>query len=77
MTGTENEWWADLGERVKWARTFAGLTQIQLAERAGLTRASIANLERGRQRITAYRVEQIARAVKVPASRLWPGRSQG
>ena len=37
-----------LGEKVKFYRKRANLTQIQLAELAGVSRSVISNLERGR-----------------------------
>jgi transcriptional regulator with XRE-family HTH domain len=38
------------GPRLKELREAAGLTQPELAERAGLTKAGVANLEQGRTR---------------------------
>jgi len=40
-----------LGERVARLRRGLGLTQVELAERLGMSRASIASIEAGRQRI--------------------------
>lgn len=38
---------ASLGERLRWLRAAAGLTQDELAERSGVSARSISNLERG------------------------------
>ena len=42
----------DFGERLKQVRINANLTQKELAERSGLTKQSISNLERGAQNIS-------------------------
>ena len=39
--------WTELGERIKFLRRAAGLTQVQLAEKAGLTQGGIFSLESG------------------------------
>ena len=39
---------ADLGAAIQDARREAGLTQLELAERAGVSRAYLAHIERGR-----------------------------
>jgi len=44
------------------------MTQGELAEEAGYTRTSIANLEAGRQKMPAYGLYRVARALGV---RLW------
>lgn len=49
-----------IGERVRAAREDAGLSQAELGRRVGLSRPSIANLEAGRQDITASRLVMIA-----------------
>jgi transcriptional regulator with XRE-family HTH domain len=43
-----------VGEKVRSARVAAGVSQDVLAQRVGLTRSSIANLEAGRQRIALH-----------------------
>ncbi len=54
-----------VGQRVKAARYDAGLTQEQVAQRVGLTRSSIANLEAGRQDMSISRLALIAAAVNL------------
>lgn len=44
-----DNYWASYGLRVRDARTNAGWTQTELADRLGLGRASVANIEAGRQ----------------------------
>jgi transcriptional regulator with XRE-family HTH domain len=48
------DFYAHMGEKVRSARTAAGISQDVLAQRVGLTRSSIANLEAGRQRIALH-----------------------
>jgi transcriptional regulator with XRE-family HTH domain len=43
---------ATVGERVRHLRRHAGMRQADLAERCGLSRTSIANIEAGRQTVT-------------------------
>lgn len=70
-----------IGLRIRWFRMEAGLSQRELAEKVrgksrrkrGLTRAHIANMERGEQRIWPHQVEQIGRALGVPANWFFVG----
>jgi transcriptional regulator with XRE-family HTH domain len=62
-----------LGGNIRSIRVSAGLSQASLAERIGFTRASVSNLEAGRQRIALHLFVQIAQALDVEASRLLPG----
>lgn len=52
-----------LGARVQEVRQVLDLTQEELAARTTLTRASIANLECGRQRVLLHQVEELATAL--------------
>lgn len=54
-----------LGARVAQLRRGLGLTQVEFAERAGLSRASIASIEAGRQRITLDQLYEIARGLGI------------
>ena len=54
-----------IGERVRKIRRENDLTQGDLANSAGLTRSAIANIETGRQAMTAYQVYKIANALKL------------
>lgn len=64
--------YARLGERVLSARRHMGISQQQLAERVGLTRTSITNLERGRQKIQIHTLYAIAEALGVGPETLLP-----
>lgn len=47
-----------VGERIAECRNFLGMSQEELAKRVGLSRASIANIETGRQRLQLHDVER-------------------
>jgi transcriptional regulator with XRE-family HTH domain len=64
--------YARLGERVLSARRHMGMSQQQLAERVGLTRTSITNLEQGRQKIQVHTLYAIAAALGVGPETLLP-----
>ncbi|MEM7667323.1 MAG: helix-turn-helix transcriptional regulator [Pseudomonadota bacterium] len=53
------------GRRVAEAREKAELTQQQLADEIGLSRASVANIEAGRQRIVLHQAIEISEALKL------------
>lgn len=59
--------WVQLGEAIRYGRRKAGLTQIELAEAAGVDRKTISNYERGRVPATAPRIPdgyfQVARVL--------------
>ncbi len=62
-----------LGARVRLLRETLGLTQDDLAVRVGLTRASIANIEIGRQRFLLDGVEDFARSLGTTPKHLLKG----
>ncbi len=47
----------ELKDRLKQARKHAGLTQVELAERAGIKQASVSEIERGLTRTSGYLVK--------------------
>jgi transcriptional regulator with XRE-family HTH domain len=61
-----------IGQLVRTARERAELTQEELGARVGLTRTSITNVERGRQKIQVHTLCAIADALGVPCSALLP-----
>lgn len=56
---------SDLGTKLKALREAAGLSQRQLAERAGLHQTYVANVESGRQALPAERLAGLAVAIGV------------
>jgi transcriptional regulator with XRE-family HTH domain len=62
----------EFGLRVRSARKGAGLSQQKLAERVGLSRTSITNIERGRQQVALHMLYRLASAVGKNPSELLP-----
>jgi transcriptional regulator with XRE-family HTH domain len=62
----------EFGKRLRAARREARLSQENVAERVGLTRSSIANIELGRQRITLHTLYALAGAVQSRPAALLP-----
>ena len=58
------------GRRVRELRSRLGLTQRELAHRAGMHPAYIGGVERGERNVTLDVVERLARALAVPAAEL-------
>lgn len=63
------------GSRLRTARKDAGLTQQDLAERVGLTRTSITNIESGAQHISLHQLYLLAAAVGLPPAEMLPDHS--
>lgn len=61
-----------VGQNIRKAREKRGLTQAELASAVSLTRTSITNVERGRQRLLLHTLCDIAAALAVTPSDLIP-----
>ena len=68
----DDELYRRFGELVREHRQRLGVNQAVVAEQAGLSRASIANIETGRQRIPFHHLYSLARALQVDAHALLP-----
>jgi ribosome-binding protein aMBF1 (putative translation factor) len=65
--------WLDyVGSRIKQARESAGLTQIELSQRAGLPQSHISRLENGQHSPSFVTLEKISKALDIPISQLDP-----
>lgn len=62
-----------VGEKIR-ARRGTKLSQEALASAVGLTRTSISNIEKGRQKLLLHTLVAIADALKVEAASLLPDR---
>ena len=69
---TESELYEALGRLVRQHRERLGMSQETLAQAIELSRASVANIETGRQRIPLHHIYRLARALKVEAGALLP-----
>lgn len=67
-----DEFYAELGSNIRKRRVAIGMTQSDLAAKAGVKRTSIANMERGAQAILVHQLLNIAKALKVPSASLMP-----
>jgi transcriptional regulator with XRE-family HTH domain len=66
----------DLGARIRDERERRNVSQELLADRVGLTRTSITNIEKGRQQVLLHTLLEIARALNLKPTRLLPDVSQ-
>ena len=62
---SDMELYRRLGREVAKRRTELGFTQNDVAERIGLSRASLANLENGRQRIMVHQLFSLVNALQL------------
>jgi transcriptional regulator with XRE-family HTH domain len=67
-----DQYYRSLGVRLRVARIDAGLTQNHVAQATGLTRASVANMESGRQKILVHHLVTLAAALDTEISSLLP-----
>lgn len=56
----DQEFYAAVGHRIKGVRCAIGMTQAELAEKSGVSRAMIANVESGRTAVTLRSLVMIA-----------------
>lgn len=65
-----------LGATMKARRHQLGLTQSELARELGISRASLASIETGRQGVSVHRLYVFAEKLGVEAKALLPGRRE-
>lgn len=61
----------NFGQRVREERTKLGLSQEELATRAGVHRTYIGMVERAEKNITLANIYKISKALKIPISELF------
>lgn len=59
-----------LGNRIRKLRKKCGWTQVVMAEKVGLDRSFIADVERGKRNISILNLDLIAKGLKLSLSRL-------
>lgn len=62
-----------VGNTIKRLREKQGISQEELAERAGIHRTFMSHVECATRNITVYNLVKIAKALKLPASELLKG----
>ena len=68
----EAAWAERVGNRIRDLRESAGLTQSELARRAGLLQSYISRLENGEGSVSERTLRKIARALRVRIERINP-----
>ena len=71
-----DEFYAQVGLCIRKARKKSKMTQEQLADAVELTRTSITNIERGRQRLPLHTLAAIATSLQVEITELLPEEQQ-
>ena len=61
------------GRRLRGLRLRLGLTQVELAERLGIDRSYLADIERGNRNVSLVNLELIAKGFNLTLSRLLAG----
>lgn len=74
--GEKKRLYLQLGDRVSDRRREASFSQEELAERVGLSRSSIVNIEKGRQRPPLHTLWEIAEALDADPKILMPSREE-
>lgn len=72
MNPSEDKYYRVIGERIAIRRKEIGMPQEDLAEAVNVTRVSISNIERGRQRTTIHTLYHIADVLKITIHDLLP-----
>lgn len=65
-----------IGERVKRAREELGWSQEDIASEVGMSRASLANIELGKVRVSIHKLQDVADVLGIPYSKLIPTRAE-
>jgi transcriptional regulator with XRE-family HTH domain len=64
----EKQFYEELGSMIAARRGQQGLKQAQVAQLIGMSRAALANIEVGRQRVLVHQICQIAEALKLDSA---------
>ena len=62
------EAWRDLGERLREAREYVGLSQEAVATALGIPRPSVSGMETGKRKVSTIELQELARLYKRPYS---------
>lgn len=70
------EFYSEVGEKIKNIRKMQGLTQNDLAHEVELSRTSVTNIESGRQKYPLHKLWEIAKFLQVDMVQLLPKKTQ-
>ncbi|MNJ97107.1 anaerobic benzoate catabolism transcriptional regulator [compost metagenome] len=70
------DFYQQLGDALKEARIKSGQSQESLAEAMGLSRVTIVNIEKGRQKVQVHNLVEAANFLNVDVASLIPGQSK-
>lgn len=73
----EPQFYQEVGRRIRRERRDRHMTQEELAKAVGLTRTSITNIERGRQKLLLHTLADLGRALGISLSQLLPETAAG
>lgn len=74
---TSDELYRALGRLIAEKRRRAGMTQLALAKSLDLSRASVANIERGKQAVQLHVIFRMATILNISVLELIPSSSEG
>jgi transcriptional regulator with XRE-family HTH domain len=60
-----------LGNRIRKLRKARGWTQVEMAEKVGIDRSFLADVERGKRNVSILNLELIAKGFKISLSQLF------
>ncbi len=60
-----------LGDRIRKLRKKRGWTQVEMAEKVGIDRSFLADVERGKRNVSILNVDLMAKGLKVSLSQLF------
>jgi transcriptional regulator with XRE-family HTH domain len=60
-----------LGDRIRKLRKKRGWTQVEMAERVGIDRSFLADVERGKRNVSILNLDLMAKGLKVSLSQLF------
>lgn len=72
MSKATDALYAEIGRRIYKARKDLDISQEELSSRVSLTRTSITNIEKGRQKLLVHTLIEIASALNIEAETLLP-----
>lgn len=62
----EAQEWQALGERLRESREYLGLSQQEVAERLGISRPAVTNMEAGKRKVSTLELRQLAALYRRP-----------